>query len=65
MGKIKTSVNTLFKVVNNILGAPLEPKYRKLPKENEKVRAQVLSHSGAVGFLMIAGFDMDSDPKHA
>jgi len=65
MVKIKASVNTLFKIINNIINSPLDPKFRKLPKENEAVRNKVLNHNGAVEFLKIAGFDMDADPKYA
>jgi len=34
---LKATVTTLFKVISNILGAPLEPKFRKLPKKSGAV----------------------------
>lgn len=34
MGQLRASVETLHKVVTNILSQPMEPKFRKLPKKS-------------------------------
>ena len=35
--KLKQTINTLFKVLTNIQSSPLEQKFRKLPKKNERI----------------------------
>lgn len=46
---------TLAKILSNIVGAPVEPKYRKLRTTNEKIK-QLLAALGAKQMLVGSGF---------
>lgn len=61
--KLRQTVQTLFKILTNIQGAPLEQKFRRLPKKNEKIQQQVTSLPSAVDFLRLAGFNFESNPE--
>lgn len=53
----KDSVNTLHKVIENLILKPMDVKVRSLPKTNKGVQNKILAHKGAVQFLECAGFD--------
>ena len=52
-------INTLFKIITNILKSPGEEKFRKLKKE--KIQTKILAYPNAIQFLKIAGFTFQSD----
>lgn len=55
----KDSVNTLHKVIENLILKPMDVKVRSLPKTNKGVQNKILAHPGAVEFLKCAGFDFE------
>ena len=59
----KDSVNTLHKVIENLILKPMDNKVRSLPKTNKGVQNKILAHPGAVEFLKNAGFDFDSSTE--
>ena len=62
--KVKGVIQTLFKVISNIITSPFEPKFRKLPKNAGTVREKILANPNAVNFLKIAGFRFDQPGDH-
>lgn len=61
--KLRQSVQTLFKILTNIQGAPFEQKFRRLPKKSERIQQQILGSPSAQEFLKLAGFSFDSSPE--
>ena len=62
--KVKGVIQTLFKVISNIITSPFEPKFRKLPKNAGTVREKILANPNAVNFLKLAGFRFDQPGDH-
>jgi hypothetical protein len=60
-GNVKESIELLFKIVNNILGNPMEQKFRKIPKKSQALQKKVLRFPSAVAFLKICGFEESAD----
>lgn len=58
---LRVCIDTLFKVINNVIQFPSEPKYRKLPKKKEGIRTKILAYPNAVEFLKIAGFSFQAE----
>ena len=56
MGQLRGTVETLHKIVTNILSQSLEPKFRKLPKKSQSLQEKVLKFGPAVEFLKVSGF---------
>mmetsp|Transcript_38497 Transcript_38497/g.101801 ORF Transcript_38497/g.101801 Transcript_38497/m.101801 type:complete len:433 (+) Transcript_38497:191-1489(+) len=57
------AVQTLFKLIHGVLGAPEEQKKRKLKKSNETFHRKVGRHQAAVDFLRAVGFVEGDDPE--
>lgn len=62
--KVKGVVQVLFRVISNILTSPMEPKFRKLPKESKMVKEKIMANPNAVKFLKMAGFDFEGPGTH-
>jgi len=56
------ALETLFKVVDNVLKEPSDVKKRRLKKRNEVFHRKVGRHNCAVQFLRAVGFDDGDDP---
>jgi len=56
------AIATLFKLVDGILGAPEEPKKRKVKKANETFNRKVGRFAAGIDFLLAAGFLEGDDP---
>ena len=54
--KLQACVNTLYKIISNIIAEPNEIKFRKLSRSNENLRTKVLAYPNAIEFLKLAGF---------
>jgi hypothetical protein len=54
--KLRDCIQTLSKVVNNIIANPLEPKFKRLPTANVTIQNKVLSQIQAIAFLKTIGF---------
>mmetsp|Transcript_19044 Transcript_19044/g.13821 ORF Transcript_19044/g.13821 Transcript_19044/m.13821 type:complete len:120 (+) Transcript_19044:378-737(+) len=59
IGQHKETVDTLFRMVNNLLSNPLDEKVRRFKKSNKLIQARILSFPHAVQLLEIAGFNFD------
>jgi hypothetical protein len=57
------ALQTLFKVVDNVLSAPSDVKKRRLKKSNETFNRKVGRHKCAVDFLGAVGFVESDDPE--
>ncbi|CAE7397482.1 unnamed protein product [Symbiodinium sp. CCMP2592] len=55
-------INTLFKLIHNVLGDPENPKKRRIKKANESFNKKVGRHKAAIEFLRAAGFRDGDDP---
>ena len=51
------AIKTMFKVIENLIVSPTDPKVRKLPKTNKAVQSKLLAHQFAVEYLTKCGFD--------
>jgi hypothetical protein len=58
----RTTLETVLKLVNNILKAQSEPKFRTLRTANSKIRAQVMDAAGGPELLRAVGFEPVPDP---
>ena len=56
-GRGNVAMNTLLKIIANVLAHPSEPKYRKLRIDNATMQEKVLSLSGGQAFLQSIGFE--------
>jgi len=56
------AINTLFKLIHNVLGEPDNAKKRRLKKGNEVFHNKVGRHPAALDFLRAAGFRDADDP---
>ena len=60
--KLKTSVSTLLRLLQNISDHPEEAKYRSVKKSNKTIQTKLLSTPGILELLNLIGFDhQDSD----
>ena len=59
--KHQDTVKTLFKVLENVVLKPEDPKVRSLPKSNKSVQQKILDVPTAVQFLQITGFNFNGD----
>lgn len=55
------SVKTLYKVLDNIVAKPLDPKVRQLPMANKSVQSKIVEVPHALEFLKLAGFKTDGE----
>jgi len=55
--QLRGLIELLFKVLNKILQAPMEPSYRKLAKSKSLVQNKIMPFPNALAFLRVAGFD--------
>ena len=53
---LRNIVTTLLKIVTNITQNPMEPKFRKLPKNSKSMQEKILRYAQASNFLFAAGF---------
>jgi predicted acylesterase/phospholipase RssA len=53
----RAALQTLLKILRNVLSAPTEPKYRTLKAENKAVKEKVLGAAGGRDMLLAAGFE--------
>merc|ERR1719282_1731151 len=56
------AISTLFKLVDGVLGAPEEPKKRRVKKANETFHRKVGRFAAGVDFLRACGFVESDDP---
>jgi len=54
--QLRGTIELLFKILNKILSAPLEPSYRKLAKNKNLVQNKLLPFPNVMAFLKVAGF---------
>ena len=62
--RLRAVITTLVKVIGNILSSPMEPKFRKLPKQAGSVKQKILGYPHAVAFLKVADFRFESNPDY-
>ena len=55
--RVRMALETLQKIIGNVLGAPNEPKFRSLKVENKAIHDKVLSCPGGRALLLSAGFE--------
>ena len=53
--------DTLAKLLSNVYASPLEAKFRRLNPGNEKLRASLLRHEGALDCLLSVGWRRETD----
>lgn len=58
---LQNSVNTLRRILRNLIGSPLEAKFRKLNLTNSKVVATVVQIPGAKEYLLSCGFVQEDE----
>lgn len=44
---MRATVETLHKIITNILTSPMEPKFRKLPKTSKSLQDKILKYNSA------------------
>ena len=54
--QLQACIDTLHKIINNIITSPSDPKFRKLPANKQAIKTKILAYPNAVEFLKIAGF---------
>lgn len=60
--KARVGIDTLCKYLDNIIGNPEEPKYRKIRAQNKAFQERVLPLKGSVELLQAAGFERQMLP---
>lgn len=56
-GRARLALETMQKIVANVLSEPKEPKFRTLKVDNKAIKERVLSCPGARDMLLSAGFE--------
>ena len=56
--KLQACIDTLYKVVTNVIHAPDDPRYKRLSAKSEVLSRHVFPYPNALGFLTIAGFQL-------
>ncbi len=69
----RDTVQTLFKIVANLIAKPLDPTVRRLNKTNKAIQSKILAFPSAVNFLRMVsllvfdifkvGFDTDKNQE--
>ena len=59
----RDTVQTLLKVVSNLIANPLEPKVRRMPKSNQAVQAKILQFRSACNFLSYVRKSSDEEGR--
>eukprot|EP00347_Sterkiella_histriomuscorum_P021028 403335539 len=55
----RDTIQTLLKIVANLITKPLDPAVRRLNKTNATVQKKILNHQYACQFLQLVGFDFN------
>jgi hypothetical protein len=53
---LRATIELLYKILNNIVGQPLEPKFRKISKAKEVLQKKIFKFKSAVNFLKVCQF---------
>ena len=55
--RVRAALETLQKIIGNVLGAPNEPKFRSIKVDNKAIQEKVLRCPGGRALLLSAGFE--------
>ena len=62
-GQHRETVQTLFKIIANLITKGLDPSVRRFNKSNKAIQAKILAFPSAVSFLSMVGFDFEGSPE--
>jgi len=58
----RDTVQTLFKIIANLISKALDPTVRRFNKSNKAIQAKILAFPSAINFLRMVGFDFERSP---